>query len=248
MNKKLLLTIVFVISGIILVNAQFTSCTNVIYTSAGIHPDSLVHADAAVAYYDTLTVNVPTDTTVPTFGTITIDSVSLVSMAGLPALLTATPSASHWDGGKSGCIYIHGTPSHAEAGMIDSVYQNIFVKLTFYTSLAPITYNIDTFTLKIYNNSLGIESMNLKKFDVSQNTPNPFSFNTLINFTSPNAENCQFTVYNVLGDVVYRQSVVATTGVNSIEFSAANLPSGIYMYKLSNATQTITRRMMVEGK
>lgn len=242
--KKLLLTIVFAISGIILVNAQ---CTNVTYTSTGIHPDSLIHANATIPYADTLTINVPADTVVSTFN-VSIDSVAFVSMTNLPTGFIATPSASHWNGGASGCIYIKGTPTHAQAGIIDSVYQNILINLKFYTALGSITWAIDTFTLKVYNNTDGIINFNSSKFDVSQNTPNPFSVNTLINFTSPNQQYCQFTVYDILGAVVYSQSIAANTGRNTIQFSASNLPSGIYLYKLSNAKQTITRRMIVEGR
>ncbi|MGD0711751.1 MAG: T9SS type A sorting domain-containing protein [Bacteroidales bacterium] len=244
MKRKLLLTIVFAISGIILVNAQ---CTNVVYTMHGIHPDSLRHADATVPYHDTLTLIVPTDTVISSIP-VTIDSVSLDSISHLPSGFIATPNAAYWHGGHTGCIYITGTPTHTQAGVIDSVYLNIMTYIQFYTSLGTVGWPVDTLTLTVYNNTDGVIEYNNSKFSLSQNSPNPFSLNTIINFTSPDAENCQFTVYNVLGDIVYRQPIAAKTGMNTIQYSAANLPSGIYLYKLSNAVQTITRRMIVEGR
>ena len=98
------------------------------------------------------------------------------------------------------------------------------------------------------DSTLGISTFESNNFTLEQNTPNPFALTTLINFTSPRQENCQLTVYDILGAVVYSQSIAANTGRNTIQFSAANLPSGIYLYKLSNAKQTITRRMIVEGR
>jgi hypothetical protein len=248
MSKKILLTIVFVISGIILLNAQ---CTNIVYTTSGLHPDSVRHADATLLYGDTLTIIIPADTTISGI-VVPIDSIVFTSITGMPAGFTATPSAHHWPFSSSGCIIIAGTPTHADALAQGGKYP-IVINLYGYGKYmgAPVSTPLPAYTsdtLKIRNNSLGIPSIDVSKFDVAQNSPNPFSLKTAINYTSPNSENYQFIVYNVIGNIVYSQSIVTKPGMNTIEFSAANLSSGIYVYKLSNATQTITRRMMVEGK
>jgi len=248
MIKKILLTAALIISGIILLNAQ---CTNIIYTTSGLHPDSLKHADATILYGDTLTVNVPADTTI-SGTTLPIDSIAFTSITGLPASLTATPNAHHWAALTSGCIYISGTPTHAEAVTQNGIYP-VVINLYGYGKYNgfPVSSPLPTITkdtLKIRNNNDGILNLNVIKFDVSQNSPNPFSNTTLLKFTSPNSQLCSFSVINVIGEKVFEKTINASAGENSIEFSAANLPSGIYMYKLSNKDQTITKRMIVEGK
>jgi len=243
MMKKLLLTIVFAISGIILLNAQCTpdtTCAKIVC------PDTITnlpHAKAYALYSTFLTVRVLKDTTVPILGQVAIDSLNSDSISGLPTGITAKPNKSGWKGGTWGCVLISGTTTNAQAGT-----HNLTVLATIHTAIISQQMSEPGYKIVVDSSGAGISSFNSVNFEVEQNIPNPFSSNTLINFTSPNTGNCQFVVYNVIGDVVYRQSIEAKTGANTLQFSAANLPSGIYMYKLSNATQTITRRMIVEGK
>ncbi|MGD0711754.1 MAG: hypothetical protein ABR968_11330 [Bacteroidales bacterium] len=149
MLKKLLLSIVFVISGIILLDAQ---CTNITYTSPGLHPDTMRHAHATVLYGDTLTVIVPKDTTVPIFGTLPIDSVVLNSITGLPAGFAYHPSAHHWVGNTSGCIYFSGTPTHLEAISNGGIYP-LALNFTGYSSIGSYSY-ADPDTLFIKNDTI----------------------------------------------------------------------------------------------
>jgi len=150
--KKLLLFLAF-ISVVSFANAQ---CTNIVYTSTGLHPDTLRHGYATFLYGDTLTLIVPADTT--TSGvTITIDSVSLTSITGLPAGFTYTPNAHHWAGASAGCAIIAGTPTHAEAIAQGGIYPIAFnCKLYGKYSGMPISYpfSYKTDTLKIINNNL----------------------------------------------------------------------------------------------
>jgi len=246
MIKKLLLTTTLIISGTILLNAQCTPDPQ--YTTPGIYPDTvtnLPHAIATIAYSTTITVVVPVDTFY--MGqVINIDSVGITSITGLPTTgFTYTPNTlnGYWHGGISGCVLISGTPTQVQIGTHHLTINTMTHVLGFQIPNAVAGYKI-----VIDSSSAGIANMNIEKFAVSQNSPNPFSLKTTIEFTSPDAEVCQFTVYNLLGEVVYKQFVNAISGDNKIEFSAASLPSGIYMYQINNKAQTVTRRMIIEGK
>ena len=96
-------------------------CTNIIYTTSGLHPDSVRHADMYVLYGDTMTMVIPADTTIGV-NTYTIDSIALASISGLPSGFTYTPSNHHWAGSSKGCILISGTPTHAETVAQGGIY------------------------------------------------------------------------------------------------------------------------------
>ncbi|MFA4852838.1 MAG: T9SS type A sorting domain-containing protein [Bacteroidales bacterium] len=251
MIKKILFTAAFVISVVIMLNAQ--PCTPGTYTTPGIYPDSatnLPHAIATVAYSTTMTAVIPQDT-LYMGATVPIDSIGVTSIVGLPTGFNYTPNSAtgYWDGGTSGCVLISSSLGYPTQQQVGIYPLKIYVK-SCVTILGNPLYVQDSvlyYKIIIDSSNAGITDMNKGKFNVYQNTPNPFSLKTTIEFTSPIAEIFQFTVYNLLGEVVYKQSVNAISGDNKIEFSASDLTSGIYMYKLNNKTQTITRRMIIEG-
>jgi len=246
MIKKILFTATLIISGVIILNAQCTPDPQ--YTSTGIHPDTIVnlpHAHATIPYSTVITVVVPVDTTYAG-QPVLIDSIGIVSIdwGGLTGF-TYTPNtpSGYWHGGTSGCVLVSGTPTQLQIGVHHLVVNVNAGVLGF---LMP--YVVPGYEIVVDSSNAGIVNMNTEKFNVFQNSPNPFSYITDIYFTSPVAETFRFTVYNLIGEVVYKQSVNAITGTNKIEFSSANLPSGIYMYQINNKVQTITRRMIIAGK
>ncbi|MCA0387272.1 MAG: choice-of-anchor A family protein [Bacteroidetes bacterium] len=83
-------------------------------------------------------------------------------------------------------------------------------------------------------------------FSLSDNYPNPFNPETVIEFSVPLKENVDLSVYNVLGELV---STLATgeleAGRYSVKFDAQQLPSGIYIYRLSSGTNVISKKMIL---
>jgi hypothetical protein len=244
MIRKLLFTAALIFSGIILSNAQ---CTPGPYTTPGIYPDTVANLPVGYAllpYSGVITAVVPADTVISGF-TLPIDSIGVTNVSGLPTgFIWTTNTVSHyWHGGTAGCFAITGTATHADTGWY---HLNIFVK--YYVAALTAADTVFGYKIHIKDTTLGVNESNIVKFTVAQNNPNPFSNKTSIEFTSPNADVYSFSVSNIIGEVVYTQSVNAMPGSNKFEFSAANLPSGIYMYKLGNKSEVFTRRMIVSGK
>ena len=78
------------------------------------------------------------------------------------------------------------------------------------------------------------------------NFPNPFNPTTNISFTIPVTENVQLNVYNVLGQrVATLVDGMMTAGTHSVNFNAANLASGVYIYQLRTGSFTQSRTMML---
>lgn len=83
-------------------------------------------------------------------------------------------------------------------------------------------------------------------FSLSQNYPNPFNPVTKITYSIPNSGYVTLKVFDILGrEAAVLVSGEKLTGVYSADFNAANLPSGIYIYKLSIGDNSITRKMLL---
>jgi hypothetical protein len=95
---------------------------------------------------------------------------------------------------------------------------------------------------------LGVQNENDNKltFRLDQNYPNPFNPSTLIKFSVPDNGRVIMTVYNILGRLV---SVPVngnySKGSYSVEFKGANLPSGVYFYKLESGGYSDTKKLIL---
>ena len=84
------------------------------------------------------------------------------------------------------------------------------------------------------------------EFALDQNYPNPFNPSTAICFALPQTGVVRLDVFNILG----QQTVTLIDGRReagryTVDFDGANLPSGIYFYRLQHEGGTLTRKMML---
>jgi hypothetical protein len=87
---------------------------------------------------------------------------------------------------------------------------------------------------------------NVTDFRLEQNYPNPFNPSTLIKFSLPESQNVVLEVFDITGrNVATLISGKVLKGNNSIQFSAGNLPSGIYFYKLTAKNFSESKRMVL---
>jgi len=83
-------------------------------------------------------------------------------------------------------------------------------------------------------------------FALGQNYPNPFNPATAIPYAIPTRAQVVLTVYDVLGRVVaVLVNEIQEPGKKIVSFDAANLPSGVYSYRISSGTFSQARRMLV---
>ncbi len=79
------------------------------------------------------------------------------------------------------------------------------------------------------------------------NHPNPVEGITTISYEmNEPVKNMNFEVYNILGERMHTQVLNSVTGLNSVAFDASNLSAGIYIYTLSDGTNTVSRKMSVK--
>ncbi|RJP62245.1 MAG: M6 family metalloprotease domain-containing protein [Ignavibacteriales bacterium] len=85
-----------------------------------------------------------------------------------------------------------------------------------------------------------------KEYSLSQNYPNPFNPATKIRYQIPEAGWVTLKVYNLLGnEVATLVNEKKNAGNYDVEFSAKNISSGIYIYKLSCGNFSSTKRMIL---
>ncbi len=86
----------------------------------------------------------------------------------------------------------------------------------------------------------------LKTFSLSQNYPNPFNPSTKIEFSVSKASQVSLKVYNILGkEITTLVSKYLAPGEYKVNFNGIDLPSGVYVYKLSAGTFSDIKKMIL---
>ncbi len=250
MMKKLLVCVAFIATfGII--DSFSQACTPDISCLApnapnGICPDSAIGIPLGclgVPYNAVVSFKIPSSSQGATVVDVRIDSVTGLAK-GL--IYTCAPTDCKFPGGSNGCILISGTPTAVQNKRV-IVYAVARAKFG-PVSVPPQPQIFDDY-FSIINNCTGIiDGLNVSAFDVKQNAPNPFSDKTEIAFSSPQNTDVELKVYNVVGSVVYKNTIKAEKGANTITVNANTLSSGVYIYSLTNGDKTITKRMIVSNK
>jgi photosystem II stability/assembly factor-like uncharacterized protein len=85
-----------------------------------------------------------------------------------------------------------------------------------------------------------------ERFNLSQNYPNPFNPSTTIRFQVPNSSFVNLKVYDILGnEVATLVNEEKATGSYEVNFKAANLSSGVYLYKLQAGSFIEIKKMLL---
>lgn len=152
----------------------------------------------------------------------------------------------YWDAPGQSCVIVSGTPTKAGDFPIRIKSKGRGVAFGIGT-WANATEN-NNYKLHVVDPAAGIESLNLSKFDVGQNIPNPFSTKSEIVFTSVNNSDVEFKVYDMLGAMVYTSNFKSVKGINTISLDANSFAPGVYMFSIKNGGDSITKRMVVSSK
>lgn len=112
----------------------------------------------------------------------------------------------------------------------------------------PEDYKNRIYFMDVNYSTLGTDKniSNPADFSLAQNYPNPFNPVTTISFNLETPGDYSLEVFNTLGQkVTTLQDGYAEAGIHSVNFDASSLSSGIYFYKLSNGTLSITKKSVL---
>ena len=84
-------------------------------------------------------------------------------------------------------------------------------------------------------------------FVLGQNIPNPVRSNTNISFILPSEADVQIRIVNTMGVTVWQTTTRNySAGSHSVEADLGVLPSGLYIYTLTAAEQSYSRKLVIE--
>jgi hypothetical protein len=125
----------------------------------------------------------------------------------------------------------------------------IYYAVMYGTSLAELQTTSDAATTRykgVFTYVQPVSGATPTEFALLQNYPNPFNPSTKIDFQVKTASLTTLRVYNMLGqEVAALVNENLAPGSYAVQFSAENLSSGVYLYRLTSGSYTETRRMLL---
>ncbi len=110
---------------------------------------------------------------------------------------------------------------------------------------AAEAYNTDNELLNV-NIQFNTTEIVTARFELYQNTPNPFAGETLIGFNLPEAGEATFKVLDVQGKVLKQVTNDYAKGYNQISLDARSLnATGVLYYQLESADNVATKKMII---
>lgn len=98
----------------------------------------------------------------------------------------------------------------------------------------------------VYSQQIKVGMGNIEQFRLSQNYPNPFNPSTSIEVDLFEDAEIEVIIYNLEGQelaLLHRGFLVK--GIHKFDFAADNLPSGVYLYKVSSPEFSQTKKMIL---
>ena len=127
-----------------------------------------------------------------------------------------------------------------------SISQNDPTKV-FFTS-------IDANQLGVMNNTEEVcQGMWIDHTGIADNTlsgmklyPNPATDNVTVAFAATESANATLSIYNLMGQQVYAESIVVNEGNNMVRVSTSALQAGVYMVNIKTNQGTSTQKLIVK--
>ena len=120
-----------------------------------------------------------------------------------------------------------------------------------YDNLTPQNINGGSIVIKSFSGeNLVAEENNILsapiEYSLTQNYPNPFNPSTTIKYSVPDAGNVQLKVYDIIGnEVATLVNETKTPGRYEVQFNAAELSTGVYIYSLRAGNFVQTKKMIL---
>jgi hypothetical protein len=98
-----------------------------------------------------------------------------------------------------------------------------------------------------YSETIEIEFNQPNKFSLEQNYPNPFNPTTIIKFTTPDDMSSApvLTIFDILGNKIDEFILESKSGSHEIDFDGSRISSGVYIYKLTADSKSLSRKMIL---
>ncbi|MBX7241095.1 MAG: T9SS type A sorting domain-containing protein [Bacteroidia bacterium] len=210
-----------------------------------------------VPFTQTITINVPADTTVnvpavpPFFPgglyTLNIIKQQLISIDGMPNGFTysCNNAGCVWGGGDAGCWKITGTPDQpgvfALACNISTTIADPAPGISLPTTPVPFTY-----TLKVLEANAIEDQLNENAFRFAACKPSPASGMTMLNFSYPSNTQLALSVLDMAGRTIKTENIRTFAGINSFILNLSGIQPGIYLLNLSDGKKMLQQKLVIQ--
>lgn len=262
---KKLYTLILILS---ISASAFAQCVpDVTWTHPGIRPDSstnLPHGCVGQSYNAVMDVWVP-DTihqAIPPSTVqlpIDIDSITIVSLTGLPPgfSYTTTPSGGKFKDNTHGCLQITG-PALASTNTYNLT---VILRSRIGIYLPPLAtqFFIRMDTVKYYKIVIDPASQcgtGIKPSTKSEYTemsivgtkPSPINDYLELNINNNKPGKANIVIFNLVGKKVHETVEELRYGNNNIRLNNLELPNGVYLLTIKNGPQNVTKRIVVDRR
>ena len=217
----------------------------------GVWPDTtqnFVNGMVNTFYSDTLTLLIPSNASLvdPSLPSVTLDSVVMNSVSGLPPGITINCNSQT----SAPCTYL---PNHVGCGLLQGTptvagTYPITINVTAYAyffGVQSFPHVFSGYSITILPAAAGIGDIAVLTLDGVKNVPNPFTDRTTIEFNLAKAGMAQVKVFNLVGEQLWKTTVQGKPGSNRVPFTLSTLENGIYLYTVEAGGLNFTGRMMV---
>ncbi len=129
------------------------------------------------------------------------------------------------------------------SSLCQTTYKYQGISLWEYTEITH-SYVWDEYTAAWQITSVSEATGTPGSYGLSQNFPNPFNPSTMIAYQIATAGHVTLRVYDLLGrEVRTLVNEYQGAGTHSIAFNAADLPSGVYLYRLRAGAYSETKKL-----
>ena len=113
-------------------------------------------------------------------------------------------------------------------------------------SVASDLISIKGYGVTWKQDSDAITELKVTDYNLANAYPNPFNPSTVISYSVKEAGLVKIKVFDILGsEVAELVNESKDTGNHSVEFNAANLPSGVYIYTLQVNGYSASKKMLL---
>ncbi|MBU0690270.1 T9SS type A sorting domain-containing protein [bacterium] len=189
---------------------------------------------------------------------ITIDAILPVELAGFDAIAGDNEVTLRWTtGSETDNDYFSIVRDGAEMTRIDAsgnatghdyvwVDSNVRNGVTYNYTLINVDVDGSQTVLETAAVTPNRNNANVMEYSLSQNYPNPFNPSTSIAYSLEEAGLVNITVFDITGrEVAMLVNGEMAAGSHAVEFDAAGLPSGIYMYRMEAGDFSAVQKMVL---
>ena len=238
-----------------------------------VDPTALPNAFVGDAYETFFNMRIPTDTVIEydltgdgnpqLFDPVYITTIGVNEIQGLPMGFSYECASQSIDGtisenncifpgGGYGCLRLYSDDVPNIIGTYPlNVALDIVAEYEVFGIMIPVEVTDDTLlnylvlVVEEGNNSGVGDLIDSREFKALGTYPNPFSESTAIHFGNSNSNDVKFSVFDILGNLVFVDNIRTELGHNEYSFDKGSLTSGLYTYTISNGSKTISERVII---